>query len=526
MTVFEGGEYSEIKDMLRSNKSSRSQSVAGNVTINPCEFSTEIRELTQNMSAAKAEILTLKQRMVGIETTRSSELQTVKATVLSLKSDLNVLSNTVQNAVVDIKLAIERLESDRSLGVVSLKSELRVVKQTVKDLQDSMDSLGSLSSPGSHSTASKKPGNSSGKAKAKASTPGTGVWGVPAGASTSTESANAPSSKTVSTDGNDAHDVDIANDASQIGSHTEIQRNMNINNDQNSFSLQNNELDLDETAPQPDLARASLTVSPSFITSDLLTAEPLGVNSITSALSASSRPQSELYSHITANEGSRPNDTSAGNTPFAIVNTHIMQHGREAALHISSAAQSDSTRSTSQAQSTVTLNDCTSSITNVGNIPVHCTGNGQRSSTFGMTEDLESFVDNDADFLQYVKKKSKRFYLGGFKPEVTHDIIRTYVKRRGPTVTWLRIWPSKRNPNNVIIRLNVEDNEYADRLTSTHFWPRGVRCRPWVDKRRDNSDRRDTNPPNPSRQLYGRSEIDDYNPFSPLRDPANIDRYS
>ena len=168
--------------MLRSNKSSRSQSVVGNVTINPCEFSIEIRELTQNMSAAKADILTLKQRMVGIETTRSSELQTVKATVLSLKSDLNVLSNTVQNAVVDIKLAIERLESDRSLGVVSLKSELRVVKQTVKDLQDSMDSLGSLSSPGSHSTASKKPGNSSGKAKAKASTPCNGVWGVPAAA--------------------------------------------------------------------------------------------------------------------------------------------------------------------------------------------------------------------------------------------------------------------------------------------------------------------------------------------------------
>ena len=189
------------------------------------------------------------------------------------------------------------------------------------------------------------------------------------------------------------------------------------------------------------------------------------MNSITSALSASSRPQSELYIHITANEGSRPNDTSAGNTPFSIVNTHIMQHGREATLHMSSASQSDSTRSTSQAQSTVTLNDSTSSITNVGNIPVHCTGNGQRSSTFGMTEDLEIFVDNDADFLQYVKKETKTFLSGWF-----HDIIRTYVKRRGPTVTRLRIWPSKRNPNNVIIRLNVEDNEYADRLTSTHFW--------------------------------------------------------
>ena len=177
MAVFEGAEYSEIKDMLRSNKSLRSHSGTFNATMNPCEISTEIKELTQNMTTIRAELLTMKQKMVGIESSRSSELQTVKATVLSLKSDLTCLATTVEKAVVDIKLAVERLESDSSLGVVSLKSELRVVKQTVNDLQDSVESLSSLSSPGSRSSASKKQSSSSRKPKTKSSTLSAGVWG-------------------------------------------------------------------------------------------------------------------------------------------------------------------------------------------------------------------------------------------------------------------------------------------------------------------------------------------------------------
>ena len=132
------------------------------------------------MSAAKAEILTLKQKLVGIETLRSSEIQNVKSNVLSLKSDLTSLSSTVTKAVVDIKMAVERLESDRSHGVVSLKSELQVVKQNVKDLQGSVESLSYSSSSDSHSAAFKRPDNSGRKAKAKAATPSTGESGVTA----------------------------------------------------------------------------------------------------------------------------------------------------------------------------------------------------------------------------------------------------------------------------------------------------------------------------------------------------------
>ena len=126
------------------------------------------------------------------------------------------------------------------------------------------------------------------------------------------------------------------------------------------------------------------------------------------------------------------------------------------------------------------------------------------------------------------KRKQSGTTLGGFKPSISRQRIENYVNRRGPTVTWIRIWNSKRRPNNVIIRLNVEDNDRAKLLESATFWPRGVTCRPWEENRarsKKSHDNEDTSSRSDklSHHIYGRSDIDDYNPFSPLRDYQNID---
>ena len=134
--------------------------------------------------------------------------------------------------------------------------------------------------------------------------------------------------------------------------------------------------------------------------------------------------------------------------------------------------------------------------------------------------------ENDyGGFEKYVKKRAKRYYLGGFMPTVTREVITEYVTMRGPTVTWVSIWNSKRNPNNVVIRLNVTDNHLADMLEKRSFWPRGVTCRPWVDRidRAPNRNRSAYYRGDSMRTTYGRSDIDSYNPFSPLRDHINLD---
>ena len=66
---------------------------------------------------------------------------------------------------------------------------------------------------------------------------------------------------------------------------------------------------------------------------------------------------------------------------------------------------------------------------------------------------------------------------------------------------------------------------------SSSFWPRGVTCRPWFDRNERNRERNTTSRDTGrgytndirSRYMYGRSDIDDYNPYSPLRNRANID---
>ena len=45
--------------------------------------------------------------------------------------------------------------------------------------------------------------------------------------------------------------------------------------------------------------------------------------------------------------------------------------------------------------------------------------------------------------------------------------IEKYARRRGVKVSWVRIWPSKRDLDSVVVRLNVEDNQNALRLNSS-----------------------------------------------------------
>lgn len=57
----------------------------------------------------------------------------------NVKTDMNLLCNSVSQYLTDIKLGIERIESDRCTGTVQMKSELRVLKESVKSIQDIYD---------------------------------------------------------------------------------------------------------------------------------------------------------------------------------------------------------------------------------------------------------------------------------------------------------------------------------------------------------------------------------------------------
>ena len=47
-----------------------------------------------------------------------------------LKSDLSTLTSTVTKAATDIVLAAQRIESEKSLGVYNLRTEVRLLKDS------------------------------------------------------------------------------------------------------------------------------------------------------------------------------------------------------------------------------------------------------------------------------------------------------------------------------------------------------------------------------------------------------------
>lgn len=542
MSVIEGGDYSDLKDMLRSNncktssQRQRSQSTSGlnNSTMNLCEYSVDIKELSQNMSTVKAEILTLKQKIVAVESTRSSEMQTLKSTVLTLKSDLTMLSSTVTKAVTDIKLTVERLESAKSLGVANLKNELRLVKQTVNDLQDTVELLGSSSSPHCRSTSGRGQSytKKSGREREQVTPKTSGATNVE---STSADSLNSSKHNVGISSVNDCSNITSPNglmhanqDASQVKSHSGLQGGhensyVELPDTENSYcsaETANQSTPTDNTntcdnMPSSNMSSTNTSRSPQTSLNNTASGALVSTASAVVTSPLDTCVQTSLYSEVTnttagrvslnATSGTITQTLSGSAVPTVCHLDQGLKHGQTVsnangenyANRIQPSRQEDgiirrirpfvAQSNSSSIQYTAERSDNTEvqqsyvassgnhTIPSASNIPVLITDTTNRSGSganlsFAETADaLESAIYDDEDFLQYVKKKPKRFYLGGFKPGVTPDLIRNFVSRRGPSVTWVRIWHSRRNPNSVVIRLNIEDNNYAECITSPNF---------------------------------------------------------
>ena len=122
MSVLEGAEYSDMRELLSSGsgRSQRSQSSPNDTTIT-YDSSSEIKILSDSVNTLKAEVLHLKQTQTTLETARSKEIQSMKTTILSLKSDITTFTNLTQTSLNKIALSMIRIESEKCLGITQLK---------------------------------------------------------------------------------------------------------------------------------------------------------------------------------------------------------------------------------------------------------------------------------------------------------------------------------------------------------------------------------------------------------------------
>ena len=71
--------------------------------------------------------------------------------------------------------------------------------------------------------------------------------------------------------------------------------------------------------------------------------------------------------------------------------------------------------------------------------------------------------------------------MGGFKSSLTEKSVLHFIKRRDHKikVTHVQIFRNYKY-DTASVKLNVEDDENAQVLDYPYFWPKGLRCKPWV----------------------------------------------
>ena len=87
---------------------------------------------------------------------------------------------------------------------------------------------------------------------------------------------------------------------------------------------------------------------------------------------------------------------------------------------------------------------------------------------------------HDDDFIQYVRRKPVRYYIGGFKSTISEQKLANYLLRRGITVSRINIRRYE-DQDRSVIQLNV-DPEHGPSLQQRGFWPPGVYCRQWYTR--------------------------------------------
>ena len=179
-------------------------------------------------------------------------------------------------------------------------------------------------------------------------------------------------------------------------------------------------------------------------------------------------------------------------------------------------------------------------------IPVVNTGNYASDQPFQRRRDntppieSQNNVSDDDGFIEHIRRRTVHYFVGGFKPSITENMVSQYVSKKGPKVTQVIVFRNYRY-GTATVKLNVENDKNAVLLEDPYFWAEGLICKPWVTHRRlrsngpsqtDNNNLSDFVKPKTGRykrwsrsngsygkQDYGhninyqRSDINDYNPY-------------
>lgn len=547
VSVIEGGEYSELKELISSGKSgkSRNYSVAETnkstrVETNDCQCSAAVKVLQDTVSNLSADMVSVKQKCHGNEQIRLEQIKTITKSVTELKQNIRSIASVLSTGLENINLCIQRIESDKCSGVSSAKADIKLLRQNMTDMDDKVESLSSACNKTQKMLSKHKhmaPVNitHTDKSVCNSTFADSSASSLPAPESPdSVRQIHAP----LHTDLSGGSDVGLdGNGTPNVteGNHTPGHNMSSIDDNAEYVAILISPNYVVRTGTETVVSHTS-TMSDTSLT---VVSEQRNEGSAQCDLNTDGSIDSLPLGHdnashvhndtclndqrnVRAHGNSEHYNSNFDNVNNSQITTTITSANIESSQSVQRAMNAQSTYGNSSSDNAVNIPVRTTRFVR-DNTPPHSEPTN-RSKTHdenqswygggGRDDDVTADDTEDDGFTKYVKKRTLRFYLGGFEPTITENLLYRYVESRGPKVTLISIWPSRRNKENVVIRLNVEDNNDSSKLESPYFWPPGIECRPWrsqAEIRQSRSAR--VRRYNPATQRYGRSDIDDYNPY-------------
>ncbi|MES9880602.1 MAG: hypothetical protein ABW185_06945 [Sedimenticola sp.] len=530
ISVVEGADFNVLVDMLslsRPAKPRNSQSSKSHTPIsqysNTCGCEVELKLLKDTLAQVKADIINLKQTNV-VNEMRKEQINTLKCSVTNLKSDIMNMRQTFCSTLYELNRQLSLLSGGNTEALCHMSVPSPPAAPYTSGNTDKRSDVSPISNiGGTHTntvqkeaftphTASPSPiGNSRTPERATAEKPPSGDENI-AGAdptvvlSPNSSLNNVPmrqrsmrSNQTANGQSNSAQGDDTATPKTVASSGT-------ITADKNAVVTTYADALKRVTGPdcvKSSTSRCSNINSISGNDTDSLTHTTRGSNAPTDCgLSLQSQGESDKTASNTtvifsaSNEVSTTNihrrsqsddprigQLTASNAPRHSLNIPVMVTRRSNDLRSDgrgSNKRRNNIRNFRSVSNVVSVRESDSSTQDEISSTNNKLGHGDL-----VLQDLNENTDsadkerNNDDLSDYVRKRPKRYYIGGFKAGISEDRIYRYVEKRGPRVSQIKIFKS-RTPNSVTIRLNVESDSNCHLVEQPRFWPRNVVCRPWI----------------------------------------------
>ena len=485
-TVLDGAAWEDLKEVVsipRMSKKHSSSQADVDASFQAYNI-TDMENMKQTISGMMADILLLKQENTTLKSELQSEIKSVRAAIRSVNSDIETELNELRSLISTNALSIDRVCDEKSNGVVSMRGEIKQIKSDVKSIMEDpvltlnvvqvKDSVAKLSSLEKRLNRLDK----------------------------RLHNDKAPVSV-------DLTKLDSVDETGKMD--IESYSTVHVNKHNRTVLLKSNDSNLFSRLPTKPPSVESKELKQQAVMSIPTKSSDGGINCEVSQKTSSTyversnAPSSGTptdmrgpeqarteSSHIQGRDQQRltyANTVSKG-TAKATTSTDPSRgdaHGNEdISVRLKRLAFSDAAKLNSLGKLMPVDNAAPTSPpkyipTRVNGTlvdPPSITSESQSERPSNREQDFVSLLGH-VELADHVRKRTKRFYVGGFKSSITQEELIEFVESKGLLVTWVNIWNSKRY-GRVVIRLNIEATENYLKITEPGFWPRGIKCRPWL----------------------------------------------